>query len=185
MTADPGKSNAGNAYADFLLGVMATFRNQSISRYRLYDNFFSAYAQDDVKLSSKLTLNLGVRWDPRFWANDKYGQTSTFIPGNQSTAYPNAPLGLVFNGDTGIGNRVVHPSWRKFAPRIGLAYQIAPQPVIRSAYGVFFDQYMIISNDRGMRPPTLRQSDKSDQLGLSGKPVRHWPAGGRVRPATD
>lgn len=153
LTADPGRATAGNAYADFLLGVMASFRNQSISRYRLYNNFWSAYFQDDFKVNSKLTLNLGVRLDPRFWANDKYGQTTTFIPGRQSTAFPNAPRGLVFNGDPGVGNPVVGSSWLDVAPRIGFAYQVFPKTVIRAAYGIFFDQYMLISNNRAMQAP--------------------------------
>src|ERR1035437_756428 len=153
LSSDSCKSNAGTAFADFLLGQMASWRQQNISVMRLYNTFFSAYVQDDIKLTPKLTLNLGMRWDPKFYPTDAYHQRATFVPGVQSVVYPNAPLGLLFYGDPGIGDPVLPGDWNNLAPRVGIAYQLHPGTVIRAAYGVFYDQYMMISNNRTAQAP--------------------------------
>ena len=153
LSSDSGKSNAGTAFADFLLGQMASWRQQNISVMRLYNTFFSAYVQDDIKLTPKLTLNLGMRWDPKFYPTDAYHQRATFVPGVKSVMYPNAPLGLLFYGDSGVGDPVLPGDWNNLAPRVGIAYQLHPGTVIRAAYGVFYDQYMMISNNRTAQAP--------------------------------
>ena len=158
ITAPAGKVSPANSYADFLLGRFSTFRQQTVSRYRLYNNYLGLYAQDDIRLTSKLTANLGLRWTPTFFPQDKYHQNTTFIAGRQSEAFPNAPQGLLFYGDRGIDNPIVPAYWQAFSPRVGFAYQLNPKTVIRTAYGIFYDQYMMISSNRSVQaPPWVNQ----------------------------
>jgi carboxypeptidase family protein len=139
--SDAGKQNSGNSYAEFLLGVMATWRQTSVSTLNSINNLFSLYVQDDFRIGKKLTLNLGLRWDPKLGLGEGGHRLTTFNPGQQSTVFPNAPLGLIFYGDRGAENGVIPSYWKSLAPRVGLAYQVSPRTVIRSAYGIFYDEY--------------------------------------------
>ena len=141
LLSDPGKQDAGNAYAEFLLGQMASWTQTSVSVLDSINNVFSLYAQDDFRISSRLTLNLGLRYDPSLGLGEASHHETTFVPGQQSTVFPHAPLGLVFWGDKGFENGVIKPYWKSFAPRLGVAYQVTPKTVVRSAYGIFYDEY--------------------------------------------
>ena len=141
LFSDAGKQDAGNAYAEFLLGQMATFRQVSLFHLDAVNNPFSLYAQDDFRVSSRLTINLGLRYDPKPGLGEQNHQITTFNPGQQSTLFPGSPLGLVYWGDKGFQNGVIKGYWKSFAPRVGVAYQVAPKTVIRAAYGIFYDEY--------------------------------------------
>jgi hypothetical protein len=62
-----------------------------------------------------------VKWDLMEYWSKKYNQIPTFVPGEQSVVYPNAPVGLVYAGDKGVPSTLV-PSSTRFSPRLGLAY---------------------------------------------------------------
>jgi len=151
LLSDPGRVNAGNAFGEFLLGNLATWRQHSNSFQRIWTNFAALYIQDDFRLTRNLTLNAGLRWDPKFDITEIGGRRTTFVPGRQSTRFPNALPGLVFQGDAGYENGIIPADWNNFAPRIGLAYQLSSNTVVRAAYGIFYDQYMSIFNNRSMQ----------------------------------
>jgi hypothetical protein len=147
LTSVPGKASAGNAWAEFLLGDLSTWQQQSFWAERVYLWSPTLYAQDNIRLTSKLTVNGGIRWEPRPAYSVNQGKETTFIPGLQSTRYPNAPKGIVFPGDPGVGSNVIASRLANFAPRVGVAYELAPRTVIRAAYGIFFDQQVIWDNN--------------------------------------
>ena len=159
LLSDPGRTNAGHSFAEFLLGRQASWRQQSAWSEFLYTNLVAVYAQDDIRFTSKLTVNLGLRWDPKFDSYETGKKRTTFEPGRQSTVFPNAPRGLLFQGDAGYENHIVPRDWNNLAPRIGFAYQVIPQTVIRGAYGIFYDQFMGIFNNRSAQAePFIRQN---------------------------
>jgi len=159
MLSDPGRVNAGNAFGEFLLGVGSSWRQQSFWSSRIYNWAGGLFVQDDIRLTPKLTVNLGLRWDPRLDINEVYRKRMSWVPGQQSTVYPNAPRGLMFLGDAGFENRIIPTQWNTLAPRAGFAYQVAPRTVIRAAYGIFYDSYMSIFNNRtAAGAPFVRQS---------------------------
>ena len=162
LLSDPGKSNAGNAFGEFLLGTMNSWRQQSVWSERIQLQGPELYIQDDIRVTDKLTVNVGMRWDPRFdMAENEFGKRMTFLPQRpdfQSTRFPNAPKGLVFLGDPGFEKRVTDNDLNNFAPRIGFAYEILPRTVIRAAYGIFYDQQMMINNNRAAQgAPFIQQ----------------------------
>lgn len=88
----------------------------------------------------RLTLNLGIRWEPWLPPIDRLGPATGFVPGVQSTVAPNAPTGLLFSGDPGLRASIFPADWNNFAPRVGLAWDVTGngRNVVRSAYGIFF-----------------------------------------------
>ncbi len=67
-------------------------------------------------------MNYGLRWDRIEPWYEKYNNNITFIPGEQSTVFPSAPVGIVYPGDPGVGRTLSSPGNKDFAPRVGLAY---------------------------------------------------------------
>lgn len=131
----------GNAMADFLLGK-ANSLAQTTNNILLYHSPDpSLFLQDDWRLSHRLTLNLGVRWEAHApWSGPEMG---TFVPYQESTVFPSAPIGLVYPGDKGVPNGLIYTSWARFAPRIGFAYDLFGdgKTAIRGAYGIFYNRF--------------------------------------------
>jgi outer membrane receptor protein involved in Fe transport len=124
-------------FADFLLGEAAGI-TQGAGEYNATSQWMvGVYAQDQYKLKPNLTATLGLRWDPNTPAHVAGGRGADFVPGQQSTRFPNAPLGLVFPGDTGINDQLYKTSYNYFEPRIGIAWSPNPTLAVRAAFGLF------------------------------------------------
>ena len=141
------------------MGLDSQFYQDNGRKFYLRVNRPSLYVQDDWKANRKLTLNLGVRWDPWLPPNDLNGTLVAFKQGAQSTVAPGAPLGLLFNGDPGIQSSVFQKNWKDFAPRVGFAYDVAGQgrTVVRAAYGIFygFPEGLLYQRTDAMQPVDL------------------------------
>ncbi len=142
LFSDRGRQNAGNAYAEFILGQMSNWRQLSTSRLAAINPIYAAFIQDDLRITPKLTVNLGLRYDPKLGLIEGGNQHTTFIAGRQSTIFPRAPRGLLFTGDEGVGGKAIPNDWNNLAPRVGLAWNFLPKTVLRAAYGLFYDEYM-------------------------------------------
>ena len=68
---------------------------------------------------------------------------------------------MLFVGDPGYEDSIVPRDWNNLAPRAGFAWQVRPRTVIRGAYGIFYDQFMGISNNRGASGFTMIRDSKS------------------------
>jgi len=167
-TSLAGRQQAGHSYAEFLLGVGANFRQTSVSHLLAQNNLYALFVQDDVRLTPKLTLNLGLRYDPKLGLDERDNQHTTFVAGKQSRAFPKAPPGLLFFGDEGVEKRVIRNDMNNLAPRIGLAYQVLPRTVIRAAYGLFYDEYFGLMYNRTVQgQPWVEDATLIGPLSLS------------------
>lgn len=136
------------ALASLLIGKVRTFE-QGAGEYRdLRVTIGSLYAQDSIRLNSRLTLDLGVRWDPYTPWHEIRGRYEIFRPdayarGEQSKAFINAPPGLFFPfyGDPGP-KHATNSNWNNIAPRLGFAYDVFGngRTSIRGGSGIFYDQ---------------------------------------------
>ncbi len=139
-TLPTGTTKSGSALADFYLGLDSQFFQDNGRKAYLRESRPSLYVQDDWQINRKLTMNAGLRWDPWLPPIDLNGTLVGFVPGAQSTVAPDAPTGLLFNGDAGLQPSVFQKNWKDFAPRIGFAWNIDGQgkTVVRAAYGIFY-----------------------------------------------
>ncbi len=132
-------STTKNALADFLLGKANTFIQNSGAFHRLHEPDPSLFIQDDWRVTHRLTLNLGLRWEtfPPFTGQNNFGTFEAFV---QSKRFPTAPLGLLSSGDPGVPDGILHTSWTRFAPRVGFAYDVFGdgKASLRGAYGIFY-----------------------------------------------
>ena len=130
----------GNAATDFYLGYESVFSQDNGRTFYLRENRPSLFIQDDFKVTSDLTVNAGLRWEPWIPPTDLNQSLVGFQPGYQSSVAPNAPLGLQFLGDPGLQSSIFHKNWKDFGPRIGFAYNIrgTNRFVVRGAYGLFY-----------------------------------------------
>jgi hypothetical protein len=141
-------TNTGLGLGDFMLGNVNTFTQQGVQNIGFRSDYFGAYAQDTWKISSRLTLNGGLRWDPFLpfsWGDRQAFQFSQsgFIQGTRSTVYPNAPAGVLYSGDPGVlpDGKTNGNQWWHFSPRLGLAYDPSGsgRMTIRASWGLFRD----------------------------------------------
>jgi hypothetical protein len=136
-------ANTGVAYASFLIGQVD---KGSLTDYSLHPEYgarfraISPYVQDNWKMTSKLTFDLGLRYDFFPSITEVHNYASFFSPGlaNPITGLNGA---LNFTG-TGAGtcncSTPVSNYYKNFGPRLGLAYELGSKTVIRSSYGVMF-----------------------------------------------
>ena len=103
----------------------------------------AAYAQDEWRIKSRLTINYGIRWEVITPNSEIRNRLNTFVPGVQSTVHPDAPTGILFPGDKGISSGLAPNYDKAFMPRIGFAWDPTGAGVwsIRSAYGIFYDPF--------------------------------------------
>ncbi len=133
-----------DAFATFLFGQPIFFlQGRGDFSRGINGQSFNAYAQDTYKVSSRLTMNLGLRYElPSPYTEIKNRQT-LFVPGRQSTVVPSAPLGVLYPGDKGVPDGLI-PTFKKgFAPRVGFAWDPTGSSkwLVTSAYGIFYEPY--------------------------------------------
>lgn len=147
MTAGPDPrqvaANSGFGYASFLLGTGSGGSVTNGIRPAIASKSFGAYIQDDWKVSRKLTVNIGIRWDAETGLTERYDRFSVFDPDVRSPLSDASGLdlkgGWLFAGqDLESGRNLRSPEWSNFAPRIGIAYEAIPGTVFRVGYGMFY-----------------------------------------------
>ena len=144
----------GNAFADFMLGYVqrAQLTNVFVVTQQLHSQSF--FGQDDWRVSDKLTVNLGMRYDYMTPAVEKDNRMANFDPAGAGT--------LVFASDGSIEDRaLVKPDRNNFAPRIGAVYKVTDRTIVRGGYGMFYNQFERIGSEDqlALNPPGLMNID--------------------------
>ena len=130
----------GNALADFLMGIPSGL-TQDAPVTALTNTWYTAlFVQDDIRATSKLNLNLGLRWDFQTAPTDPQNRFTNYVPGQQSIVNPLAPVGALFFGDPGVERGGIPNSYKHFSPRLGFAYDPFGdgKTSIRGAIGLFY-----------------------------------------------
>lgn len=146
----------GNGYGDFALGYPnSTQLPQPVALAgKFAANRYAAFVQDDWKITPKLTLNLGLRYELQVIRPVVYGQAAMFIPsaGKIAVFASTLPSGavpaavaaypVVLSGSLGLPTSLMDylgQNTTNFAPRVGLAYMLGPRTVLRSGFGLYYN----------------------------------------------
>jgi hypothetical protein len=137
---------AGNATASFMVGTPNTGQISLIPSVALQNTTWALFVQDDFKVTPKLTVNLGVRYDYEVPRIERYNQLANFD--FNATPPLNAPGlnlkgGLAFVGVGGSERGQWNPDRNNLAPRIGFAWSAFEKTVVRGGVGIFFAPYVV------------------------------------------
>jgi hypothetical protein len=177
---------SGNALLDFMLGLPSDFMQGTEDFYRGRQNYFGPYIEDDIRVSKRLNVNVGLRWEPYLPTNEKFKHMdhwdyNAFLAGRTSSIYTNAPLGLFFPGDPGIPTKgFTYSRLADFAPRVGLGWQPGGngQQVIRAGFGVFYSVMpTAYSEDQNQGAPWASGVDLTSPTGGLTNPWLGFPGG--------
>ena len=128
----------GNNYASFLLGAVDSGSTAANANSRLGNHSIAAFVQDSFKVSRKLTLDYGIRYDFVMYLREQYGRVAAFSPSVANPKVGGLPGGVAFEG-SGAGHcncSIAHNYPFGLGPRLSVAYQITPKTVFRAGGGV-------------------------------------------------
>jgi len=138
-TSVPLTASGGNSIASLLLGLPLSGQILDTDILDRRSNYYAAFFQDDWKVTSNLTLNLGVRWEAHTPRVDAENRQNSF---DLTAINPvsGTPGVVTFAGRDGLGREVYRGNYANFAPRFGLAWKplSSRNLLIRSGYGIYF-----------------------------------------------
>ncbi|MGI4756209.1 MAG: carboxypeptidase regulatory-like domain-containing protein [Janthinobacterium lividum] len=143
----PGSPSATTAltYADVLMGLpSAASYTLTTGSFNQEASYHAVFAQDDFRVSQKLTLNLGLRYEYELGQREQNNRYNVGFDPNVTYSYPAATGPITAKGGlrfAGVGGAPVHccsQSHVKFSPRAGFAYQVNPKMVLHGGFGVFY-----------------------------------------------
>jgi hypothetical protein len=146
LTTSGGQSLSGGtvgfAYASFLLGAVDQYSIAAPSEVRNGKSQWGLFLQDSWKVTRKLTLDYGVRWDYGTYFREQYGREMDFSPTTPNPSAGNRPGAWLFEGNgTGHCNCSFAKNYPYgIGPRVGGAYQITPKTVVRGGWGLIYSQ---------------------------------------------
>lgn len=159
---------SGFDQADFLIGQFSSFvqGNGEIEFKRLH--YYGFYGGDTFRMTRRLTLDFGIRWEPYLPLTDLNNRItmfnqSAYAAGTASQVFVNSPPGLLYVGDKGpdgntLGKGVVPSDYRHFGPRFGFAWDVFGngKTSLRGGYGIYYDS-----------PETYAYNNMNDQSPFS------------------
>jgi len=180
-------SLTGLGTADFLTGRLARLEHARPGVLDLTQKYLGLYAQDTWRVSPRVTVNGGVRWEPFFGAHIQNNAIANFDfdrfrQGATSTVFRNAPPGFLYPGDPDFpsGTSGLNNKWTNFAPRVGMAWDVTGdgRMAVRSSYSLGYDfqgaSYLFIS---ATAPPFGGRLRVTSLPGGFDDPYRDFPGG--------
>jgi hypothetical protein len=137
---------SGDPLLDFLTGTMNNFTQTLQQDYSYRQTLVELYGQDTVRLTPRLVMNVGLRWEPTLPPQDYFNRGSVFslqgfTSGKISTVFPNGPAGQYFWGDKGVNKNFTSDHWLNLSPRLGFVFDPKGdgKTTIRAGGGILFD----------------------------------------------
>jgi hypothetical protein len=149
----------GQGLASFMLGIPTGGWVDVNASYAEQSRYMGWFLQDDWKVSRRLTINAGLRWEVEMPTTERFDRSTrgfdftTVNPVQAAAAanYAKSPIaqlpasqfrtqgGLLFANVGGAPRSLWNTDWNNFSPRFGFAYSVRPKTVIRAGYGIFFE----------------------------------------------
>jgi hypothetical protein len=180
----PANTTCGNSFADLLLGAPSSYQELAVQDHGQWNNVsWAAYAQDNWRVTRRLTLNLGLRWDGiphTYEANNRMGNfyPSLYNAADAAVMLPNGTIspsspglgtspnpilagvplylnGIGIPGQAGVPKGLVNNHWATFGPRLGFAYDVtgSGKTVVRGGFGIMYER--IQGNDMYNAGPNI------------------------------
>ncbi|MEO5922747.1 MAG: carboxypeptidase regulatory-like domain-containing protein [Bryobacteraceae bacterium] len=139
ITGLPGRSGTGNALASLLIGEINTASIQISDKIRTTAAYIGAYAQDDWRVTDRLTLNIGLRWETELPRKEVDGKMNSFDP-LAINPISGTPGIVTFAGVGGTPSRAYATDKNNIGPRVGFAYRVhgSERTVVRGGAGIFY-----------------------------------------------
>jgi len=134
--------NVGLPYASFLLGAVNAAAIENPSDTQARKPSLSLFIQDNWKITHKITLDYGIRWDYQGYPKELFDRSSEFSPTTPNPAAGGLPGAVIYEG-SGPGTcscMFSHTYPYALGPRLGLAYQVLPKTVLRAGWGITYAQ---------------------------------------------
>ena len=175
-------SATGLSMADLLVGRVSRLEIGGPNVLDIHNWYFGSYGQDSWRVSSRVTVNAGLRWEPYFGQSVDNNaivifNKANFDQGITSKVFLNAPPGLIYPGDAGFpdGKTGLNVQWTNFAPRAGVAWDVKGdgRTAVRASYSMGYD-FMAgeYHNINAGAPPFGNRSIITDPGGLMDNPWR-------------
>ncbi|MGH9661125.1 MAG: carboxypeptidase regulatory-like domain-containing protein, partial [Bryobacteraceae bacterium] len=181
FTADTSAGSTGLSMADYFLGRLKSL-DQGTGEYKFNRVSYPAlYFQDDWKVAPRLTLNLGMRYEPTPPWHETRGRIMLFrvedyLNGVQSTKFRNAPTGETFRGDPGFPRDGTEGDYNNVAGRFGFAWDVFGdgKSSLRGGAGMFYDQAILgeFNNGAVNAPPWSIRLNVAEPQGPFSDPYR-------------
>lgn len=133
---------------DFLMGYMDSFTQTLQQDYSYRQTLIQLYAQDTVRLTPRLVMNAGLRWEPTMPPHDYFNRGSVFdlagfAAGKVSSVFPNGPAGQYVYGDPGVNKSFTSDHWLNLSPRLGFVWDVRGdgKTTVRTGGAVLFDSF--------------------------------------------
>ena len=190
-------ATAGYGLATFLLGVPTGTVNL-VPSLAMTTKYIAGFVQDSYKITPRLTLNYGVRWEYETARSDRFNQLTNFDnDARPPLNTPNLNLHgvLTFTGVNGVPRNQANGDWNNIAPRIGIAWRIGAKTVVRAGGGIFFGNQWGVGTGSGNFGSSGFSANTSLVTSLDGvTPIASFsnpypngvlqPTGSRLGPAT-
>ena len=162
LTAD---SLSGNAVASMLLGAATTGEVDYIARPYYSWRYWAPWVQDDIKVTRRLTVNVGLRWDVLGPLEERYNRLNYGFFPNQvnpisarinQTQFPGYKVygGIGFAGINGLPRTAFNTDWNNIQPRLGAAFQLTPTTVLRGGFGISYIPQVSFGDSYGFSSST-------------------------------
>lgn len=149
LTDNPAAPGTGGfGFASFLAGLTDGGSINNLHNVDYFRPIYAFFGQDDVKVTPKLTLNLGLRYELFTTVKERFNDQGTFDLNNPAQPTVIVPKGQTAQLTPTLASQIalsatasrglISPDTNNFAPRIGLAYQIQDKTVLRAGYGIFY-----------------------------------------------
>ncbi|MEO8593514.1 MAG: TonB-dependent receptor [Candidatus Solibacter sp.] len=141
VTLTTTNGNPGLGFASFLLGMPNQVTMSPCTSVNWHDRAHAFYAQDNWKVSRRMTVEIGLRYDYQLPPRENRNRVNSFSPTTPNPSAGNLPGSVVYQGfgpNTCNCGNFLDTFNLAFAPRLGIAYQLTPKTVIRAGWGFFF-----------------------------------------------
>ena len=177
--------NMNDALAAFMLGTMNSFTQSANLQNATRATVLAFYVQDSIRLTPRLTVNAGLRWDPTLTPYDYFDRGESFSlqafnAGQRSKVFTNAPAGLLFYGDPGIPRGFQHNHLLNLSPRLGFVWDPSGKgkQTVRFSSALLRDSEEMFYNERlTTNPPYGTSIDVPFPAGGFSNPWLGYPGG--------